>query len=299
MDNLADVVRGEVQAAGAGKCLLWVDPVQRDPFDDALKNRRVRVPINDRRFSPQRAPYLVALDLAVAGDAALFDASVARARQAWTLDSLTAECGQSICGWVITRASADTVANHWGWRCHLHGHDGKSKLLRFHDPGVREWLWPVLSDKQRRDLMGPATQLFGVGRRQEILRHTGPAGDPSVDYLKLDDRQWQQIGDYATVHAAWLACARAQSDLVTPVNEQAVLAVLAHADRYGVTHPSDRIVYALHAMQLGAHFHTDARMQAVWQRTRADDYYASAIEEVFGCTASALHLHWTAQENKP
>jgi len=300
MKNLSNDLRGEIELAASGKCLLWVDPAQSDPFDDALVQRCVRVPIQHWRFAQHRAPYLVELDLAIAGDAALFDESVELALQAWTVDSLYAERGQPICGWVSTQASAQAVANHWGWRCHVHGHDGKAKLLRFQDPGVREWLWPTLSVAQQRALMGPAAQLFGLGRNKSVLRHACPSGEALPNYFKLDDRQWQEVGDYAAVHAAWLACARAPEALrsTAPFPTEAVLASLTHAPGLGVTQESERSKYAMHAVQLGARFYADARMHPVWERTRADSYYGSAIEDVFGCAASALHLQWTVSEEQ-
>lgn len=300
MQTLADQLRDEIQSAASGSCLLWVDPAQSDPFEGSFADRRVPVPINHWRFAQRRAPYLVPLDLTKAVDLSLFDDSVARACQAWTVTSLYAEQGQAICGWVLTNSSAEAVANHWGWRCHLHGHAGRSRLLRFHDPGVREWLWPALSELQQRALLGPASCMFGIGRRQSLLRHACPPGELTSDYFRLDDRQWRQVGDYATVHAAWLSCVRGPDAerWTAQFSEQVVLAALAHAQQFGVTQESERTRYALHAVQFGGAFYLDARMRAVWELTRDGAYYGNAVEEIFECTANELHMLWTTPQEK-
>lgn len=287
MGDIFDL-RSAIEAEGAGKCLLWVNPAQRDPYegDVMLTLRRVRVPINNGRFEKQRAPYLVTLDLTLPADADLFSDSVERATTAWTPDNLRASGGQPICGWVITKASAEMVANHWGWHCHLHPHKGRTQLLRFHDPGVREWLWATLTEAQRLTLLGPAKVLFGIGRGRLLTRHACTSNDAaSVDFI-LDDEQWRQVGDYATAHAALIHRPYVQ------FSEQAILTSLAHATRFGVTQNSERELFALHALRLGQHFYNDLRMQPVWDRTRMGVYYGSAIEEAFACAPDELHLLW-------
>lgn len=293
MEKLLAQLRGEIDLSANGKCLLWVNPAQYDPYegDASVATRRVRVPINHVHFAPHRSPYLVALDLAVPGDAAIFADSVEQALNAWTTGSLDASRGQPVCGWVTTKANAESVANHWGWRCHIHGHAGKCKLLRFHDPGVREWLWPGLREEQQRALLGPAQCLFGIGRDHSLLRHMRVADEAATVAFGLDDRQWQQVGDYAAVHAGWLAWRGA-------FVLQDVLAALMQTKGFGVTQESERNLFALHAMQLGARFHADARMQVVWERTRLGNYYGSVIEDVFNCAADELHLQWTSPEEK-
>jgi len=297
MESLVKQLRAEIEAAGNGKCLIWVDAAQRDPYDenDIIVQRRVRVPINHTRFALHRAPYLVPLDLAVPADADIFNDSVERAWDAWAIGSLRALRGQPICGWVVTKVPAETLANHWGWRCHIHGHHDKSKLLRFHDPGVREWLWPTLSETQQHALLGHGACAFGIGRKRSLLRHASGAGDRAPAPFRLDDEQWQQVADYATVHDAWLACATALSETFCL---QDVLAALVHATRFGITQDSERALYARHALQLGTRFYSDPRMQPVWEGTRNGKYYGSAVEDVFKCSADELHLQRGSREEK-
>jgi len=300
MDKLIEQLRAQVKTKSAGKCLLWVDPAQHDPYEDdeSVGQRRVRITINHAHFAPHRMPYLVPLDLMVPGDADLFCDSVERAWLGWDISRLRARHGQSICGWVITKTSAETLANHWGRRCHIHGHRYKCKLLRFQDPGVREWLWPTLSEVQRHALLGYAACVFAIGRDQGLLCHERASDDIPSDRFELDDQQWQQVGNYATIHAAWLACTLVDplgfDSSFSPAVLLAVLIALDQATHYGVMQPSERALYARHALQLGSRFHVQGRMQAVWEQTRTGHYYGSAVEQVFSCAADELCLHWNS-----
>jgi hypothetical protein len=305
MENLIKQLRIEIDVMAGGKCTLWVDPAQRDPYDriQFLKQRRVRVPISHVNFSGHCAPYLVPLDLAMPNDAALFNDSVELAWDAWTIPSLRAQVGQPVCGWIVTPSPAEILANHWGRHCHIHGHQYKSKLLRFHDPGVREWLWPTLNEAQRHSLLGPAACLFALGRNQCLLRHASKFTFSALAPFELNNQQWLQVGDYATVHAAWLECVAAtgSASLNPPFSElalAAVLSALAQATRHGVTQQSERKLYARHALQLGTEFHADERMQKVWELTCGENYYGSVIEDVFNCAAEELYLKWRSSEEK-
>lgn len=282
-------------------CLLWVNPAQGDPFEDneLVKASRVRVPILHPRFDPQFAPYLVPLVLDRFADADVFKRSVQLAWDAWSLPSLQAANGQPVCGWIIGATAPEELARHWASHCHLHKDGGLDKLLRFHDPGVREWLWPALSVAQQRQLLGPARTLLSFNRQRALLSHelAEPQGDGDghtagaiPGRLVLTSQQWQQIDDYATVHAAWLNAIAAPSGLDAPggFDPRPVLQALAHATQYGVTDAQDRTLFATHALQCGANFYLDPRLQKVWDLTKDGDFYGGALEEVTGVPADQL-----------
>lgn len=280
------------------QCLLWVNPAQSDPFNEVplVRERRVRVPINHPRFDVRLAPYLVPLNLNKPGDKDLFRDSVDMAWQAWNVESLNAFAGQPIAGWVATHAPATELARHWAWRCHLHTRRGLNKLLRFHDPSVREWLWESLTGQQKRLLLGPADSIVSIGRCHTMARHVMPQHDTSGDTsqpLLLDEKQWAQVEDFAAVHAAWLAFSLGSGDH-DPLPSgwaQDVFEALSHATTFGIDHMLDRELFALHALQLGSAFHTAERMLPVWEKTRSGNYYGSAVEEVFGRPGDQLHQH--------
>jgi hypothetical protein len=289
------------QKTSGGKCLLWVNPAQHDPIeDDALAaGRKVRVRIVHPRFDVKYAPYLVQLDLTDAEDADLFARSVRLAWDSWTLDSLLAFRGQPIAGWILTDETPELLAHHWATYSHLQVQDRLTKLLRFHDPSVREWLWPTLSTTQQLQLLGPATALIAFDRQQELMFHgrsavahrrsgTGAAEpDTSVKKLTLTGDQWKQVEDYATVHAAWIAWRGDKVQREAPTVQRKgwqadIFASLLYATDYGVVDVQDRELFATHALQFGAQFHLRPEMRSVWDKTWSGEFYGSVFEEVSG-----------------
>lgn len=100
-------LRQHFQRSAQGRCLLWVNPAQRDPFDvhSSLQMRKVTVPIVHPRFDLKYAPYLVSLNLEHSEDAEVFETSVELAWDSWTFERLQAFRGQPIGGWVLTDAA--------------------------------------------------------------------------------------------------------------------------------------------------------------------------------------------------
>ncbi len=274
------------------KCLLWVNPAQVDSFaeNERVQEARVRVPINHPRFDVSVGPYLVPLNLSASADADIFRDSVKFAWDAWDINSLHSLAGQPIGGWVVSKSDAKALAAHWAMRCHVHRRSDLTKFLRFHDPSVREWLWKSLNAVQRRALLGPASSIFSIGRGLNLINQHCETSSSALQVdsfaaLVLSDGQWHQVEDYATVHAAWLAWIEAHEDGAT-VNqqcgwEQAIFGALAHATDYGIVDAQDRELFARHALQLDADFHSSKKMLPVWIRTRMGEYYGTVLGQVF------------------
>ncbi|BEV17346.1 DUF4123 domain-containing protein [Herbaspirillum sp. DW155] len=281
-------------------CIAWINPAQGDPFetDELVGTRKVPVPVMHPRFDQRYAPYLVELDLSRFQDGTVLARTVELAANAWTLDSLQQMNGQPVCGWVAAPCSARELATYWARTCHVHYRNGQAKLLRFHDPGVREWLWPALDSQQRRVLLGPALHIMSVGRDGDLLHQSIDDHQPLRESasLTLTAKQWNEVEDYAVVHAAWLAlCGQNEawrSRLSTrPGWHQHVLNSLERATEYGITDSPDRALFARHALEIGTHFHLHAALAPVWEKTRVGEFYGGALEEVFGDSADRLSLH--------
>ncbi|ELX11459.1 hypothetical protein Jab_1c00411 [Janthinobacterium sp. HH01] len=274
------------------RCLLWVNPAQGDPFagNALVEECKVRVPIAHPRFDLKFAPYLVPLALHRHADADVFKSSVQMAWDAWSVESLQAANGQAIAGWVIADAEPASLARHWASNCHLHVDKQLHKLLRFHDPGVREWLWRALSPAQQQQLLGPARTLIGFDRNRQLMFHDRGAAQVesgATGKLALSPLLWEQIDDYATVHAAWLN-ALPVLDGGRSLREREVFQALKQATQYGIHDPQDREVFAGHALRIGPDFHRDERLLAVWALTRGGNFYGGALEEVTGQAVDCL-----------
>lgn len=283
----------------ADQCLLWVNPAQGDIFaEDSLVDQcRVRVPIRHPNFDVELSPYLVPLTLSKSRDADVFKVSVQAAWEAWTLSSLSAFNGQPIGGWVQSSVAPQAVARHWATHCHLHTVKHLNKLLRFHDPGVREWLWDTFSLSQRRQLLGHAEGIFAVGRNQDLIQHrlevqTSQSGQ-AFTRLTPTDEQWEQVDNYAAVHKAWLECCvdDPQFRLLQakkPRWQHEVFDALTQASMYGISDEQDRVLFAEHALTVGPNFHTHRKLQAVWKLTLAGEYYGGALEDISGHPAGQI-----------
>jgi hypothetical protein len=289
-------------------CLLWVNPAQTDVFADNpwVQENRVRVPITHPRFDVKFAPYLVALDLSKRTGPDLLEQSVQAAYRAWELPSLQTYSGQPIAGWVLTKGTASALASHWASHTHLHAVDGLIKLLRFHDPSVREWLWSSFTPQQQALLLGPATELIGINRQQRVMQHQLAAPVQTTDNkkLRLTEDQWQQVEDYAAVHEAWLLQA---TEIARTGNllewrkslparwQDALLKALQSATQYGIATVQDRVLFACHALQMGAEFHVHSLLKEVWTKTKSGDFYGGALEEVTRCPAHTLAAYLRAR----
>jgi hypothetical protein len=283
------------------QCLLWVDPAQVDLFEENsfVLERKVRVPISHPRFDPQFSPYLVLLNLSKYADAEVFKTSVQAAFDAWDMDNLQAMNGQPISGWIMAETTPQGLAQYWARCCHLHHHNALTKLLRFHDPSVREWLWPTLSPEQQSILMGPAKTIIAFGRNQDLMNHARSGSDHSVSAntsrLALAAKQWAQVDDYAALHAAWLKLCSENIDYRRALEQkgnwaQSILTTLEEATRYGIHDREDRQLFAMHAMQLGGNFHMHPKLHPIWTKTQTGNFYGGAIEEVLNTSADELSV---------
>lgn len=301
------ILHRKFHESAADQCLLWVNPAQNDLFEEnpLVETRKVRVPISHPRFDLQFAPYLVPLDLSKSADAEIFKASVQAAWESWELISLQAYRGQPIAGWIITHETPKALAQYWAKNCYLHKRSELTKLLRFHDPSVREWLWPMLSKSQQLQLLGPAQTIIALNRQQGLMQHDVVqteninqriANKPESQNLALFSAQWAQIDDFATVHAAWLShCAMCPDYRATHEQQgtwvQSILVALEQATKYGILDTQDRQLFALHALQLGSIFHMHQKLQPVWMKTKEGDFYGGAIEEIFNVPVGKLSTY--------
>lgn len=281
-------------------CFAWINPAQGDPFetDEMVAARKVCVPIMHPHFDLRYAPYLVELDLSRFQDGDVLARTVELAANAWTLDSLQKMNGQPVCGWVAASCSARDLAAYWARTCHIHHRNGQAKLLRFHDPGVREWLWPTLDRAQRTTLLGPAIHILSIGRNGELLEQGLDDTEPQQQHtsLTLTVKQWNEVEDYAFVHAAWLALCGQDEAWRDRLSKQSgwqcnVLDCLRYATEYGIADAQDRALFARHALEVGMNFHLNALLSPVWERTRAGEYYGGVLEEVIGDSADHLFIH--------
>ncbi|MCI1007399.1 DUF4123 domain-containing protein [Herbaspirillum sp. C7C8] len=200
-DGVLQQLHREIDQHGDGRCFVWVDPTQGEPeLGEANPGLRVSVPIVHPNYDRRFAPYLVPLNLSRFSDDCVLTASMELAWTAWSIPFLTARRGQPISGWIISDRSAREVAAYWGRHCYLHIARGRTRLLRFHDPGVRAMLWQDLDARQRALLLHPVKAVFSLNRHQALESFSAPstpASSPNAavpnrldEQLRLSEQQW-------------------------------------------------------------------------------------------------------------
>lgn len=283
----------EIHQHGDGRCFVWVDPAQGEPdLGENDPGLRVSVPIAHPHYDQRLAPYLVPLNLGRFNDDCVLAASLELAWTAWSVPFLMARRGQPISGWIISDRSAREVAAYWGRRCYLHFVQGRTHMLRFHDPGVRNMLWQDLDDRQRALLLHPVKALFSLNRHQALESFSAPsttsAGEDAAvsnrldEQLRLSAHQWQRVNDYATVHAAWSYLVGEGLISRDVAVTEALRNSLGAASSYGITSADDRMLFLVCGLRHGIGFHSHARMADVWRRTADGEALVDAVEAVSG-----------------
>jgi hypothetical protein len=273
-----------------GRCITWINPAQMDPFAEhqLIAKQKTIVTINHPRFDQKFSPYLIELNLQKFHDSEILKLSVEMAWEAWSWTELEARKGQAICGWIGTEHSPSELAYHWGTQCHVHFVANRHKLLRFHDPGVREWLWTFLTPDQKLALVGKKTSIFSIGRQRQLINHTAPddLSNPvsSTTPLHLQPMQWNYVNDLANIHTAWLTLGAANRRPIKNMPEElSILKALEHATAYAILDDSNRQLFIRHAIEAGCDFHRKARLKAIWDLTQSGEFYGVALHEVLDC----------------
>lgn len=239
-----EALRTVCHEQGNDQCLLMVNPTQYDVFADNefVQDHKVIVPIEHPRFDLKSAPYLVPLDLKQKEETEILQYSVQLAYEDWSQENLEAFLGQSICGWALTQTPAKEVATYWAKNTFVHRHNNLDKLLRWHDPGVRDWLWPLLYIEQRHQLIGPVEYMYSINRQQTLTYQAQPREAPSsTGPLQLSETQWQAVENFALLHAAWVSAwvedEHFKDRLTGSANIKAHLESLEAAKQMGIHHP--------------------------------------------------------------
>ncbi|MEK2603787.1 DUF4123 domain-containing protein [Burkholderia arboris] len=267
------------------RCLLLVDPSQRDPLaDDADDNPlfadlpRTDVVIDHEAVSPTHYPYLLELDLKTESGVAALEGSVRLAFEDRRPQSMAEGLGQRIGGWLASSASMREVATHCS-RLTLQNDDlGRLCLLRFYDPRSQALLWPMLAAAQQHALLGPVHAW-----------HTLDAGAVSVtrvntlgrrDDFVLDAAQWQVVHRHGIVNRALALHAYDLDRQPTQPEVDAAVGAALRARRYGLTDEADEVAFVGHALSWHPEFDLHPRVLQILGSRRDGDLYTERIDEL-------------------
>ncbi|HDR9483959.1 TPA: DUF4123 domain-containing protein [Burkholderia aenigmatica] len=267
------------------RCLLLVDPSQRDPLaDDAGDNPlsadlpKTDVVIDHEAVSPTHYPYLLELDLKTESDVAALAESARLAFEDRRPQSMAEGLGQRIGGWLASSASAREVAAHCS-RLALQNDDrGRLCLVRFYDPRSQALLWPLLAPAQQHALLGPIQAWHTLDAGAATITRMNTVG--RRDDFVLDDAQWQAIQCHGIVNRA-LALHAYDLDRQPKQHEvDAAVAASLRARRYGLTDEEDEVAFVGHALSLHPEFDLHPRVLQILGSRADGDLYTERIDEL-------------------
>ncbi|WP_179405382.1 DUF4123 domain-containing protein [Burkholderia guangdongensis] len=267
------------------RCLLLVDPSQRDPLaDDAGDNPffadlpKTDVVIDHEAVSPAHYPYLLELDLKTDHGVAALEESVRLAFEDRRTQSMAEGLGQRIGGWLAASASRGEVAVHCSRLALQNDDQGRLCLLRFYDPRAQALLWPLLTPVQQHALLGPIQAWHTLDAGAVPVTRMNTTG--RRDDLVLDAAQWQVIHCHGIVNRA-LALHAYDLDRQPKQHEvDAAVAAALRARRYGLTDEEDEVVFVGHALSWHPEFDLHPRVLQILGSRVDGDLYAECIDEL-------------------
>jgi len=267
------------------RCLLLVDPSQRDPLADDAGDKPVfadlpktEVVIDHDAVSPSHYPYLLELDLKTEAGVAALEESARLAFEDRRPQSMAEGLGQRIGGWLASSATVGEVAAHCS-RLVLQNDDrGRLCLLRFYDPRSQALLWRVLAPVQQHALLGPIQAWHTLDAGAVPVTRTNTMGRRN-DFA-LDAIQWQAIHSHGVVNRA-LALHAYDLDRQPKQHEvDAAVAAVLRARRYGLTDEGDEVVFVGHALSWHPEFDLHPRVLQILGSRADGDLYVERIDEL-------------------
>ncbi|ONC63600.1 hypothetical protein AQ919_29850 [Burkholderia pseudomallei] len=267
------------------RCLLIIDPSQRDPMDgDAGDSSsftslpRTDVAIDHEAVSPSHWPYLLELDLKTDSGIAALEESVQLAFEDRRPQSMAEGLGQRIGGWLASSASAAEVAVHCSRLALQNDDQGHLCLLRFYDPRSQALLWPMLAPAQRHALLGPIQAWHTLDAGAVPVARMNTTGRRE-DFV-LDAAQWQAIHLHGIVNRA-LALHAYEHDRQPKQHEvDSAVAAAVRARSYGLTDEEDEVTFVGHALSWHPEFDLHPQVLQILGSRADGDLYAECIGEL-------------------
>lgn len=184
------------------RCYLLLDPFLRDFYDDDVVYERIdnkeAMPISIPHSSvdKSRVPLIIPLDLNSKKDEALLFHSIYESLLESHPRRIERGNGRRFCAWLAVRSgiSLSDLAGYIGKTAIQKVSIDKTILLRLYDPAVFSQLWLLLSDVQRRTLLGFVSEWNILASDGDIQTFTPPpVGFIGAHSLAIPNEQYRKI----------------------------------------------------------------------------------------------------------
>ncbi|VWB35654.1 DUF4123 domain-containing protein [Burkholderia lata] len=284
VDSMASVLRAYFSQQRESRCCLVVDPSQRalpqsgegaPSFHDQPS---AVVEIAHEAFADDHRPYLIELDLSTSEGVALLIESVRLAFEDRQPDAVAKGLGQRIGGWLASEATLEHIAGHWSNNVLQIDDQGRRCALRFYDARALSLMWPILSDAQKRALLGPVKAWHAldacakpcVYASETVLRTE----------LDLTDRQWPDIHRHGLINRALALHMLATQRQPRSSEVETAITSAARAEQHGLVDREDKIAFIGHALTWHPYFDRHPSVAHALRQRAPDEFYTAAVSEL-------------------
>lgn len=234
------------------------------------------------------AAYLLETDPAL--DDPLLEESITRARHDLAAAAPEPDgeegAGRSLCGWLASPDSADTIARRFANASRrMDMSHGQRYWLRWHDPRTMALLWPQMTAEQRTALLGEQLTWLAFDAAGHLVEFSSPPANGSdaladKPQLSVTRPQWAAVHHVGLVNHLVETWREQRGEPLPREATEAVHREIMRAEAWGMD-GRDVQVFVLMALELRHGFEKDADLQrAVKGAARNPGTMADRIDEL-------------------
>ncbi|PRH49112.1 DUF4123 domain-containing protein [Burkholderia multivorans] len=283
IDSMVSVLRAYFDQHSESRCCLVVDPSQRalpqnegaPSFDDQPS---VVIEIAHEAFPDDHCPYLIELNLSTPEGVALLIESVRVAFADRQPDAVAKGLGQRIGGWLASNVALEQIAGHWSNNVLQIDDQGRRCALRFYDPRALSLMWPILSDGQKRALLGPVKAWHALDACAKPCVYMSETA--LCTELDLTDRQWRDIHRHGLINRALALHMLAIQRQPRASEVETAIASATRAEQHGLVDREDKIAFICHALTWHPYFDSHPSVAHALRQRAPDEFYTAAVGEL-------------------
>lgn len=265
-----------LQAEQALHAYILIDPLWGDPMDREMVELEGCTihPISLKRaavpdFGEDTWPYLIAWRPQAVST---LHQSIDVAKREQAEPAREDDKGFAIGGWLLSQQAPEAIVRHMQAMFLVLSENRGHRFARWSDRSLFDWMWPVLDDPQRAQLMGPIVTWWTLDRYGQIISHPHPDVDSGQTLrvpLKLRADQWQRYRSHYFASQIISGFVRAQPE--TPANyNDTCAALLGRARELQLTSMPDLSILGAYAALVHPRFADHPKVVNAMDRAHHD-----------------------------
>ncbi|MCA8297660.1 DUF4123 domain-containing protein [Burkholderia sp. AU30198] len=284
VDSTVRALRAYFDQQRLSRCCLVVDPSQRalPQSGEGAPSFHDRpgavVAIGHEAFPDDHRPYLIELDLSTSEGVALLVESVRLAFEDRQPDAVAKGLGQRIGGWLASDMAPEQIAGYWSNHILQIDDQGRRCALRFYDARALSLMWPILSDAQKRTLLGPVKAWHALDATAKLCVYS--SATTLCTELDLTEGQWRDIHRHGVINRALALHMLATQRQPRSSEVETAIASATRAEQHGLTDREDKVAFIGHALAWHPYFDRHPSVALALRQRAPDEFYTSAVGEL-------------------